>query len=369
MPKAPPEPNLAAIASFDTALQHGPRPLPLFLSILWRETENNPEMRQLALKGLRRYQSAKRPVMLRAKPKYVAGNRAHLLHVNKNAAINAASECAPVVLIPSLINPSMILDLSETMSLARYLATEGHDVYLMDWGTPTASDVNMGLSDHIEQLLLPLLAHLPRPPVLVGYCLGGTIAIAAAHLHPCVAVATLAAPWNFSVYPAHTRKEIASLWQTNKAAAQALRCVPMEILQSGFWNLDPLRTIEKFAFFADMADGPEADAFIVVEDWANGGAPLTYRAGQELFESLYADNYTERGLWQVGGESVLPSRLNCPSLSIRSTSDKIVPAAATVTLAENSKIALGHVGMIVSKKAPAQLWEPLSQWIHVHKGE
>jgi len=35
----------------------------------------------------------------------------------------------------------------------------------------------------------------------VGYCLGGTIAIAAASLLPCAALATIAAPWFFRAYP------------------------------------------------------------------------------------------------------------------------------------------------------------------------
>jgi len=138
-------------------------------------------------------------------------------------------------------------------------------------------------------------------------------------------------------------------------------------LQSGFWELDPKRTIRKYANFATMADGSDnARAFMAVEDWANEGAPLTFQAGSDLFERFYAGNATAQQQWEVAGDIVRLSDLDMPSLSIRSTTDKIVPSAASPILAENWELNLGHVGMIVSEKAPATLWKPLSDWLSIH---
>src|SRR3546814_19433938 len=50
----------AAIAPNYTAPQHGPRPLPLFLKMLWQQTRNDTDFRLKAFAGLHKYQTAKR---------------------------------------------------------------------------------------------------------------------------------------------------------------------------------------------------------------------------------------------------------------------------------------------------------------------
>ncbi len=82
-----------------------------------------------------------------------------------------------MVLVPSLINPPDVMDLTPRRSLLRHLLREGHDAYLLDWGEPDAADRDSDLADHVESQLLPILAHFSRPPILIGYCLGGTLAI------------------------------------------------------------------------------------------------------------------------------------------------------------------------------------------------
>ena len=72
------------------------------------------------------------------------------------------------------------------------MVAAGHDAYLVDWGAPDAADASLGLDGHVTERLLPLLAALPRPPILVGYCLGGSLALGAAALVPTAAVATIA---------------------------------------------------------------------------------------------------------------------------------------------------------------------------------
>ncbi|MGF7204028.1 polyhydroxyalkanoate synthase [Sphingobium olei] len=271
--------------------------------------------------------------------------------------------------MPSLINPPAVLDLSESRSVLRHMAAAGHDAYLVDWGSPDQADARLGLAGHVADRLMPLLAALPRPPILVGYCLGGSIVLGATALQSFPAVATIATPWQFSAYPTADRAMIAKLWEDARPTCERLGYVPMEVLQSGFWAMDPERTIRKYAAFADAESGSDAErAFLAVEDWANGGAPLTYAAGRDLFEGFYGDDVTGRGEWRIGGVAVDPSRLSCPTLSIVSTSDRIVPAAAGPALAQEHSLSLGHVGMMVGGRACEALWKPLSLWLSSHGG-
>lgn len=274
-----------------------------------------------------------------------------------------------MVFVPSLINPPAVLDLSESRSMLRHIAAAGHDAYLVDWGSPDPTDAGLGLAGHVADRLMPLLATLPRPPILVGYCLGGSLVLGAAALRACPAVATIAAPWRFGAYSAADRDMIAKLWKDARPICERLGYVPMEVLQSGFWAMDPERTIRKYAAFADAEAGSDAErAFMAVEDWANGGAPLTYAAGRDLFEDFYGSDVTGRTVWRIGGVTVDPSRLSCPTLSIVSTSDRIVPAAARPALGQEHSLSLGHVGMMVGGRACEALWNPLSLWLSSHGG-
>lgn len=253
--------------------------------------------------------------------------------------------------------------------MLRHMVAAGHDACLIDWGSPGPQDGGLSLGQHVTDRLLPLLATMSRPSVLIGYCLGGTLAIAAAMLRSMAGVATIAAPWKFDAFPELDRQRLASLWQQAKPLCERLGYVPMEILQSSFWAIDPTRTIQKFAAFADMAEGSEeALAFLALEDWANAGPPLTFAAGCDIFEQFYAENLPGRGQWTVSGVNIMPEDLTCPSLSIGSTTDRIVPAQASPHLRERIDLSLGHVGMVVGGRARAALWQPLSEWIATHGG-
>ncbi len=271
--------------------------------------------------------------------------------------------------MPSLINPPLVLDLSSSRSMLRHMSAAGHDAYLVDWGAPLEGEGGLGLDGHVFAKLLPMLQSLPRPPILVGYCLGGNLVIGAAASMETRAVATIAAPWDFDGIPQADREQISALWQGAKPMCERLGYVPMEVLQSGFWAMDPARTIRKYAAFAEtMTGSDEEHAFLAVEDWANGGPPLTYGAGLDLFEKFYAANASGLGRWRINGKRIDPAELTCPTLSIRSARDRIVPAEAAPEMAEQETLALGHVGMIVGGSARQYLWGPLSQWLCRHGG-
>ncbi len=338
----------------DTALQHGPRPLPLFLDMLRSETAANPESFNAAMAGLRTYQQAERPP---ARPAARA-----LRHVGRVCLRDYGGEGRPVVFVPSLINPPAILDLGET-SLLRWMAGQGFRTLSVDWGEPTAADRNRDLADHVADMLVPLIEGLDEPPVLVGYCLGGTLAIAAAGLIAVAGLATIAAPWRFAGY-GDARETMRAMWNAAQPACDAIGLVPMEVLQAGFWRLDPRRTIAKYAAFGRMAAGSDAArAFVRLEDWANAGAPLPYAAGRDLFQCCVRDDLPGTGAWRVRGTAIDPRRLGCPAIEFVSGTDRIVPAATAAGLAERRDLMIGHVGMVVGSRARGAVWEPLAHWI------
>ena len=251
----------------------------------------------------------------------------------------------PLVLVPSLINPPRILDLDEQVSLAGSIAQMGRRVLLVDWGS-SGERAELSVTGHVETLLLPLLRSIGEPAALVGYCLGGTMSIAAANLVEGERVITLAAPWNFDRYPESSRRALSDMWQRAKGAAEILGALPMEVLQAAFWSLDPERTVRKFAQFGQLdPDSAEARRFVELEEWANEGEPLPYPAATELVERLFGVDLPGSGHWLIGGRLV-SDRLLAPALHFTAERDTIAPGQ-TVAAGEVVPISSGHVGMIV----------------------
>ena len=308
---------------------------------------------QAALAGLRKYQEAERPPAAAAMPVIAQAHGAALR--------DYGGEGDPVLFVPSLINPPNVLDMGGR-SLLRWLAGRGRRVLLLDWGWPGADRRELSVAGHVERILLPLMRSAGGPVDLVGYCLGGTMALAAARLGGARSVATLAAPWHFSGFPEEARGKLAGLWAEAQPAVRALGVLPMEVLQCAFWGLDPERTVAKFEAFAAL-EGEEARTFVMLEDWANDGPPVSEAAAREMFEALFAADATGAGAWTVGGTVIDPDALAIPLLNIVSTTDRIVPHATAVRSGERLDLALGHVGMVVGRKARAALWEPLEAWL------
>lgn len=330
--------------------------MPLFLDMLRSETADDPARRRAALKGLAAYQHAARPA--RGDPAPIVAQ------VGRAAVRDYGGAGRPVLFVPSLINPPYVLDLSPANSLLRWLATQGVRPLLVDWGEPSPNERDLSLAGHVERLLLPLIDALPAPPVLAGYCVGGTMAMAAAARRALPGLVLIATPWCFSGFPDASREGLTELGNAAEDGAQQLGLFPIEIFQTAFWKLDPGRTVGKFERFAGFDPGSDAAAeFVRLEDWASDGPPLTLAAGFELIDALFGDDLSGKGEWHVAGGPVRLGDIRAPVLNVASTTDRIVPATSAAPIGERLTLGLGHVGMIVGARGRRSLWEPLAEWL------
>ena len=282
----------------------------------------------------------------------------------------------PVLLVPSLVNRAYILDLEAGTSLVRWLAGRGLRPYLVDWDRPGSAERGFSLTDYIagrlESALDAVRARHAAKPLLVGYCMGGLLALALAlrRRDDLAGLALLATPWDFHADAGQSAALAAAAAVVMGPALDTLGELPIDAIQALFASLDPLQAARKFIDFSRLDPASrKAVLFVALEDWLNDGVPLTAPVARECLLGWYGENSPARGRWRIAGRPVDPGALELPSLCMIPAQDRIVPPASAAALgaaipgAEVLRPASGHIGMIVSGGAKARVWSPLAEWL------
>ena len=285
-----------------------------------------------------------------------------------------------VLVVPSLINRAYVLDLLPDHSLMRWLAGSGIRPILVDWGSPGAEERRFTLTDYIagplEKAVEVVKEASGMRPGLIGYCMGGLLALALAQRRPDLVahLALMATPWDF-----HADRRMADLAPlsalTLRLGIEAADGMPVDGLQMMFNAVDPWATSRKFIAFGrraatTLATDPRMLAFVALEDWLNDGTDLVRSVARECMIGWYVENSPPNRQWRVAGRPVDPAAIKCPTLVIVPRQDRIVPPLSAMALAEAIKgsvqltPAMGHIGMVTARAAPDKVWAPLANWCH-----
>lgn len=282
----------------------------------------------------------------------------------------------PILVVPSLVNRGYVLDLSNERSLMRWLVERGYRPFLVEWGFPGEVEHRFTLTDYVagrlESALEAVLTITGRAPAIMGYCMGGLLALALAERRPrdTGALALLATPWDFAADapPAAVALPMGEPWLT--ATIEMAGWLPTDLIQTLFFSLDPMLVIRKFLAFAELTpDSPSAVEFVALEDWLNDGVPLAAPVAREALFDWYGRNTPAAGAWRIAGRPVIPQRVTSPTLAMIPARDRIVPPASAQALIQSmpngtqADIALGHIGMVVSAGAKRRAWTTLGDWL------
>jgi polyhydroxyalkanoate synthase len=283
----------------------------------------------------------------------------------------------PVLFVPSLVNRAYILDLSQRRSLLRWMAREtGLRPLLVDWGTPGETERAYSLTDYISGPLAGALTQaraLSNKPIpVVGYCMGGLLALALVARHPeeISGLVLLATPWNFHTERVAQAEALAQAVDATNPLLELYGELPADIIQSMFSALDPFLVTRKFIGFSRTDPKSEgAENFVVLEDWLNDGVPLSGPVARECLGSWYGHNTPYKNEWRVGDTDIVPQNIETPALVLAPQRDRIVPPASALALAEALPNAvchippLGHIGMVAASRAQTEVWKPMAKWL------
>jgi pimeloyl-ACP methyl ester carboxylesterase len=277
-----------------------------------------------------------------------------------------------VLLVPSLVNRSHVLDLMPGHSMARWLAEQGVRPLLLDWGWPGPVERGFTLTDYTAGRLERALAAVGEPVVLIGYCMGGLLAVAATRRQPGLVrgLGLLATPWDFHAPEPARARQAAGCLPLLEPALALFGALPVDLLQSLFALLDPWAVAAKYRAFARVhPDSARAAWFVAMEDWLNDGVPLAEPVARACLADWYGANAPMAGTWRIAGLAVDPTAIACPAFVAIPARDRIVPPESAEPLAGlipgavRHAPAAGHVGMVAGMAAERVLWRPLLDWI------
>ncbi len=362
-------------------MRTGPHPLPAHVALASATIqcemlpEDAHESMASMLAGVKKYQAYGALPAIEALPVVARVGEMQLRYA---APIGAESK-HPVLLVPSLINRHTIFDLCEARSFVRWLAAQGHHVYLIDWGD-LARDAGQGSLDAVVRGRLNYCAEFlvgrhDAPVNAIGYCMGGTLLVGGACLaadlyHKFVFIAP---PWDFSAAGHVMVSQVQSWAPSALSSLLAQKKLPCSHVQALFASLYPGQSIQKFSQFLQMEEGSAAEQlFVAVEDWLNEGVDLPYDVAHSCIQGWFLDNEPARGAWGLGEDIVQPQDILQPSFVVASDRDKLVAYAASEALHDvlpNSEIynpKCGHIGMMAGRSTIEDVWSVINAWL-VHE--
>jgi poly[(R)-3-hydroxyalkanoate] polymerase subunit PhaC len=281
----------------------------------------------------------------------------------------------PVLVVHSLVTRSWVLDLAPGHSLVAALVNAGHDVYLLDWGVPGPAEAGCGFDDYIANLMLAERAvreHSGQPKVhLVGYCLGGTLALAA---HAALGDAELASLTAIAPFIDTTAAgRLGGLLRSSRLppvlALDGHGLLPAPLIRESFHWLHPIAVRAARQSWRRRRSPVWRATAGPLSRWVWEQTPIP---GALLFDLVdYArNNALLDGHWTVHGRPARLENLNVPVLLAVAATDHIVPPQASLALVDHLrrpprvvKCPGGHVVMLASADTRSILYRELLDFL------
>ena len=317
-------------------------------------------------------------------PKRVVWAR-NQMRLYRYRARTAVQQPVPLLLVHSLVSRPYILDLIPGNSFVEYLLDQGFDVYLADWGVPTAADATRQLEDYVLDVLPAMvdavLAESDAEELsLLGYCMGGLLTLLYAATHPDSPVRnllSLATPVDFD------HLGLQGLW------ARALDVdrlvdhygnIPAALIQRSFQLLKPaseFSPVRLLGLWQHVEDERYVAQYRAFDRWSNDHIDFPGEAFRQTLRELVQGNKLVRGGMELDGIPVDLATIRQSFLAIAAEADHIVPLAAArpqtelVGSADATFLPVpgGHVGLAAGRKAKTSLWPRVAAWLTARAGD
>lgn len=286
----------------------------------------------------------------------------------------------PILMIYALINKPYILDLAPGRSLIEYLTDKGHDVYLLDWGTPGYEDRHMKFDDYVLDYIPRAVKQVLRKSgadeiSLLGYCIGGTLTSIFMALHPDLPVRNavfMTSPFDFTDAGLFTNWLDERYFQLD-LMVDTLGNIPAETIDFGNKLLKPIANyVGPFVSLSDRADDEEfVEQWTLLQKWVNDGVPFPGEAYRQWIREFYQQNKLINDELYIRGQQVKLTNITANVLNIAADRDHIAIPNQTEKLMDkiSSKdktfelLSAGHVSVTVGRGASKRTYPLIEEWL------
>ncbi len=291
----------------------------------------------------------------------------------------------PILIVYALINKPYILDLQPDRSVVQTLLEAGYDVYLIDWGEPSALDRSLTLDDYVNRYIDNCVDTVRDRSGedeinILGYCMGGTKSAMYASLYPekVKNLALMASGLCFAGDGGVLELWGAEDYYDPDRVTNTYGNVPAEFLDVGFALMDPVaNNVTKYVrFYDNMDDEDFVENFARMERWLSEGIDVAGAAYEEFITDIYQENKLMENELVLGGERVDLENIEMPVLQIVAEYDHLIPPNASkpfndAIASEDTEILefpTGHIGMSVSSRSHDELWPQVCEWFEERSG-
>jgi polyhydroxyalkanoate synthase len=279
----------------------------------------------------------------------------------------------------SLVTRAYVLDLRPGSSLVEDLLSAGYDVFLLDWGIPGAAESRNDLSTYADEYIpLAIAAVLEESGTqgthLLGYCLGGVLAMLAAagnpHL-PIRSVVLLATPIDFAQMP-----PLPTMFGTGRLEPEMVvddtGNVPASAVKDIFALVQPTAKVTTAAsMWASTASDEATRAHKALIGWSNQHIPFPGAAFADMVNLLLREARLVSGRIPLGGREVDLRAIPCPVLNVVGDTDALVPPQANAPIEraldgvalDSIHLPAGHAGLFVGRSARKHCVPSIIAWL------
>jgi polyhydroxyalkanoate synthase len=306
----------------------------------------------------------------------LAETRAYrLLHYQQMVSKTART---PILVVYALINRSYVLDLQSDKSWIRSLLSQGFDVYLIDWKTPTAADKYVSFDDYVNYYIddcveTVLKRNKVEKLTLHGYCMGGTMSTMYTALHQDrVRNLAVIAPVIDGQKDLSVIGNLAKNMDVDKML-QIIGNLQSEQLYAFYLTLKPFKQgINKYWNFLQNVDNEQfVDNFMRLEKWLYDTPPIAGETFRQWVSDIYQKNLLMKNEMRLRDKIVDLSTIKVPLLNIIADEDHLVSPQCSAPLNDIvsstdkrlMKFHTGHVGLIASLYSQNNVLPKVGQWL------
>lgn len=289
----------------------------------------------------------------------------------------------PVLFIPAPVSRYFIIDLLPGRSFAAHIAKSGFDMFIADFGEPTEEDRFADLDYYVEGLVRrcvrKVLALTGQTSLnLVGYCLGGTLSLLYAALHP-ASVARLVLLT--TMVDGDVQGGIA--WVAHRMGLEGEsydnpRLVPAAEVKGWFEMLAPGSNSQAGRvqdLWERLEDSAERLRDVrTMASWVDDVVPAPGRLLAEMYRKFGPGrNRLMSGKATVGDRVVDCAAVTMPVLAVSAEKDLIAPPEGVDSIrkivphAQVMRLPGGHVGIVAGRSAAA-LWQRTVEFLAETRG-